>query len=127
MLQPDSAKVYELIQALEDNSLRVRIKAADDLGKLGALAKQGVPALTKALEHENGMVRAIVADALGRIGEAYDVGPKLLEVMRKGEHYSSGHAAVALARLGASGVPALLEATTYKGDWVASDARKCIG
>jgi hypothetical protein len=129
-VNPHSARVHQLISALKDNSARVRIQAADALGKLGSLAQLAVSALVQALEDSNSTVRAAAADALGKFGNG-SIGEEetvlgLQKVLRAGEFYSSQHAAVALTRFGARGVPALLEATSYKSYGVASHAADAL-
>jgi hypothetical protein len=124
VVQPNSAKLYDLIQALESRSARARIQAIDSLGVLGPLAKDAVPHLLIMLKDQNETVRAAVAEALGRIGVATEeVVAELLTLMRRAEvYYDSRHAAVALSHLGPLGVSALLEATTFSGYAVGGDA-----
>lgn len=127
VVQPDSAPVNELIQAMSEKSARRKIQAIDNLADLGSLASAAVPALTAALDDENETVRAAAAQALGRLGaDSSDVVAKLLAVMRKGDYYDSKHAAKALANLGDAGIPALLQAATFQGYGVASHASGAI-
>lgn len=130
IIDPHSAKVHHLISALSDSSARVRIQAADALGKLGSLAHLAVAALVQALEDSNSTVRAAAADTLGKLGKGGlcedEVVFGLQKVLRSGEFYSSRHAAVALARFGSRGVPALLEATSYKSYGIATHAANAL-
>jgi HEAT repeat protein len=127
VIEPKSAKLYQLQNALMDQSARVRIQAADELGKLGVLARQAVPTITQLLEDQNETVRAAAASALGNIGAATDkVISKLLRVMRRGDFYDSRHAANALAKLGYVAVPALLETRKYSGYGVAAHAEDAL-
>jgi HEAT repeat protein len=127
VVEPKSAKLYELRQALNSRSARERIHAADQLGKLGSLAKSAVPALTALLDDPNETVRAATASALGNIRSASDKTiAELMRVMRRGDYYDSEHAAAALAKLGYEAMPALLEASTYPGYGVAHHAREAL-
>ncbi|MEM6256621.1 MAG: toll/interleukin-1 receptor domain-containing protein [Cyanobacteria bacterium P01_D01_bin.156] len=104
VVNPDSAKIHELITALDDSSARVRIQAANTLKDLGSLARRAVPALVQALKDENWTVQAVAADTLGRIGldsdhDARYVVQALRKVAKNGEFYAKRHANWALARL----------------------------
>ncbi len=128
VVQPDSARLYELIQMLKNKSARIRIRAADDLGEMGQLAKEAISSLTKALDDQNETVRAAAADALGKIGvDSERVISKLFAVMQSGEYYSSKHAAFSLAKMGKRAIPALVEATTYSGYGISSHAHDALG
>jgi HEAT repeat protein len=122
-VQPDAAEVHRLIVALHDPSARARIRAADRLAELGSLAEVATDGLVEALDDENETVRAAAADALGKLRvDREAVVNRLRDVLRAGEHYSSRTASNSLARLGAVGVPALLEATTSTAYGVAHHA-----
>ena len=75
VIDPDSSKIYDLISDLSNDSARVRIKAADDLGRMEVLARRAIDALVRALEDDNGTVRAVAADSLGKIGAGMDDAP----------------------------------------------------
>lgn len=108
---PKSSGVRRLMLDLQDPHTRVRIRAADDLGKLRSRAKPAVPALLAALKDINTTVRGVAAESLGRIGvvtEAIVFG--LLRVQDDGSSYGSEHAIAALVRLGAPTVPLLVKA-----------------
>jgi hypothetical protein len=127
VVNPNSAVVHGLTFALGHRSARVRIQAADALGKLGALARHAIDALIGALKDDNSTVRAVAADTLGKVGIVRDdIVSNLQEVLRSGEFYSSGYAATTLAKGGARGVPALLEATSYKGYGIAGIAADAL-
>ena len=127
VIESDSAKIYKLINALHDGSARGRIRAADSLGSMGPLAKKAVLPLAYLLTDENATVAAAASQALGKIGVADgDIVSRLLDVMRRGEYYSSRHAANALAALGAPAMPALLEATSYPGYGVGHHAAEAM-
>jgi HEAT repeat protein len=112
VVQPNSAKVHELIKTLGSKSARERIRAADTLRKLGPLGSQAVPHLLPLLGDRNETVRASAAQALGMIGVASEeVASNLSSILAKAElYYDTEHAIRALANLGRPGVQALLEA-----------------
>jgi HEAT repeat protein len=60
-------RIHAQIEALKDEDWLVRSNAAIALGKIGAAAKDAVPALKKALEDEDPSVRDLAAEALSRI------------------------------------------------------------
>jgi hypothetical protein len=128
VVQPNSGKVHQLIQALDSWSARKRIRAADSLGGLGPLAAEAVPHLLRLLRDKNETVRASAAEALGMIGvETEEVVGKLLSIVKRAEvYYDSTHAARALANLGRLGVYALLDATDSRGYAVAHDALQSL-
>jgi HEAT repeat protein len=113
VVQPNSGRVLQLIQSLNSESARERIRAADSLRAMGPLASQAVPRLLEILSDQNVTVRASAAQALGIIGvETEEVVAKLLSVVAAEEYYSSLYATMALANLGRLGVYALLDAVT---------------
>ena len=74
--------VPALIIALEDESWRVRPRAAQALGEIGSAAKEAVPALITALKDR--LVRDSAVFALGKIGAAAI--PALHAAARDGIH-----------------------------------------
>lgn len=72
---PGPAEIAEMIKSLADADAdaRTRGEAAEELGALGLLAKDAVPALTKALDDAVARVRGNAAAALGQILEQ-DIG-----------------------------------------------------
>ena len=61
-------KVERLIKQLGHQKVKVRLHAAEILGKIGEGAKDVVPALIKALQDQDEDVRRSAALALGQIG-----------------------------------------------------------
>jgi HEAT repeat protein len=126
-VRPDSAELHRLSASLADPSARVRIQAIDRIGNLGSLAQSLVDSLLGLLDDANDTVRAAAADAIRRLGiRSEDAVGRLRAVLKRGEFYSSRHAAHALAQFGAAGVPALLEATTSRAYGVASHASQAL-
>jgi HEAT repeat protein len=115
VIQP--RRVSELMEELKSPFVRVRANAAHELGKFGKSVHDTVDALMGALQDENETVRANAAYALGEIREPVgDIVPALLRVRASlpNTRYDSEIAALALARIGESAVPALIEALKDK-------------
>jgi len=129
VISPNSARIHKLIEELNDPSARIRIAAADSLGQIGNIGYKAVPSLVMALNTDkNDTVRAVVAEALGKLGYSNEIIiSELLETMRKGEYYSSRHAAHSLSKFGGPAIPALLEATQLPGYWIGGHAAEAIG
>jgi HEAT repeat protein len=77
------AAVPALIEALEDEDLRVRETACSTLRMIGD--RSSLKALIGALPNVNAELRPAVIHALGRIGDAEAVGP-LIRTMTDNEH-----------------------------------------
>jgi HEAT repeat protein len=113
VIQPVSGMTYQLIRQLTDPSARVRIKAADNLGKIGQSAQRAIPNLLELLSDGNETVRAAAADALGNVGiPDPQVILSLLAITGDDGHpyYPVVHASTSLAKFGAAAVPTLIEA-----------------
>jgi len=95
-----------LEEALADEAVDVRARAADSLGRMRhRLAR---PALLQALEDPAWQVRAQAVKALGSIGEEKDV-PQLVEKLRDTEWWVRNNAAAALREMGETGEGPLVE------------------
>lgn len=70
-----SPEVQRLINELTSPDELVRLKAAKDLGKLGAAARGGIPALQKLAQDPDEDVRRVAANAIERIQGAAGPGP----------------------------------------------------
>jgi HEAT repeat protein len=68
--------VESLIKQLKDKDDVVRLKAAKELGKLGAAAKDAIPALTEALKDPDDDVRSVAKNSLALIREAVEPAEK---------------------------------------------------
>ena len=85
------------MQALKDEDLFVRLKAARALGDIGPPAKEAVPVLSAALKDENLSVRFMAARSLGRIGSAAkEAVPALYAVLKEDSESGQIQAALAL-------------------------------
>jgi HEAT repeat protein len=69
-------EVIKLVKQLRDKDEFVRLKAAKALGKLGADAKDALPALTDTLKDEDADVRAVAKQAIATISDALDTTKK---------------------------------------------------
>jgi HEAT repeat protein len=108
----DGADVRELIGKLKSPDAEVRRTAAKDLAELGPEAVTAVPELKKALKDKDLFVRRFAAEALGAIGTgassaANDLGKMLMSDSKKEAQLA---AAIALGKIGPSGVKALTSA-----------------
>jgi HEAT repeat protein len=109
-IKPNSAPVYKLITQLRDRSARVRIRAADNLGKIGKFAEPAIPSLLVALKDDHVTVRGVAADSLGKIGVSNEeVIVALLRIDDDGSHYGTQHAIEAIRKFGRSAVPTLIK------------------
>lgn len=101
-----SEEAVYLEEALADEAVDVRARAADSLGRMRhRLAR---PALLQALEDPAWQVRAQAVKALGSIGEEKDV-PRLVEMLHDTEWWVRNNAAAALREMGETGEGPLVE------------------
>jgi len=121
------------VQALMDESVRVREAAADALAEMGPQAVDAVPALIQALrnEEEDSDLRQAASDALGAIGS--EAVPVLVQALADEDERVRWAAARALEDMGPQAVeaiPALIQALR-DGDedvsWAAASALGDIG
>jgi HEAT repeat protein len=113
VINPVSGLLHDLIVQLSASSARARIRAADQLGRLGAAAEKALPSLLTLLDDPNETVRAAAADALGNIGVPdRKVILKLLAITEddRHEYYPSVLANKSLVKMGSSAIPTLLKA-----------------
>lgn len=94
-----------LVRALRSQNPTERVRAAKDLGRLGWLARDAMPALVAALEDDEGKVRESAAHAIGLMGP--EALPTLIEMLRHDDKYVRRHAVWALGKLGPLARPAL--------------------
>ena len=108
-----------LLKQLQDKDPLVRIQAARDLGKLGPMAKDAVPALTEALKDADEDVRSVAKRSLDAIQgtEPAPVGNPALVGIVKGlrsksmpERIKATQQLAALGDKGREATPALLDA-----------------
>ncbi len=110
-IQPDKEFINDSILLLKSKSARARIRAADDLGKVGNSAGLAVPTLIDLLDDDNETVCAAAAEAIGRIGIPNEkaVIKLILMTQKTTDHYSGKHADFALVRLSNKAIPILIE------------------
>ena len=94
----DPKVVAALVRALNDDSDKIRIKAAEALGELGH--KEAAPDLITLLEHPSEEVRRAAIDALGLIGDPVAVEPLLQLVETSDPNEVPLNAIWALGRIG---------------------------
>src|SRR5688500_1484301 len=96
-----------LIRALRSQSPAERVRAAKDLGRLGWLAREAMPALVAALHDDDAKVRESAAHAIGLMGP--EALPTLTGMLRHEDKYVRRHAVWALGKLGPLARPALAD------------------
>ncbi len=87
-----------LVRALRSQSQADRLRAAKDLGRLGWLAREAMPALVAALHDDDGKVRESAAHAIGLMGP--DALPALIAMLTHEDKYVRRNAVWALGKLG---------------------------
>jgi HEAT repeat protein len=97
----------ELIRALRSRAQGDRLRAAKDLGRLGWLAREALPALVGVLKDEDGRVREAAAQAVGQMGP--EALPALVGMLEHTDKYVRRHAVWALGKLGPLARPALAD------------------
>jgi HEAT repeat protein len=110
-LSVQSAEVVDLIQKLKDKDTDTRRDAARQLAEMGPEAKPAVNALTAALKDGDLFVRRFAAQALGEIGPNAEAAvPNLSAILKDSKERKEVQeaAAIALGKIGASGVGALV-------------------
>jgi len=129
-----TAEVAALIKQLKDKDESVRLQAAKALGKLGAAAKNAIPALTDALKDPDEDVRAVAQKALDAISGAMQTAqkddvPGLIAQLKDKDEAVRLKAAKALEKLGPAAqeaIPALTAALKDKDIEVRTMARKAL-
>lgn len=99
--KPEHDALPALLEALKSSDRRKRARAADELGRRGAVSAVGP--LSKLLADKDARVRASAALALGNMGDAAAAAvPLLVKALDDGHEEVEWSAAVALGRLGSS-------------------------
>ncbi len=96
-----------LVRLLRGRGPADRLRAAKDLGRLGWLAREAMPALVAAVGDDDGNVREAAAHAVGQMGP--DAVPALVSMLGHHDKYVRRHAVWALGRLGPLARPALTD------------------
>lgn len=111
-----------LVRALRSNSPADRVRAAKDVGRLGWLAREALPALVGALHDDDSKVRESAAHAIGSMGP--EALPTLVGMLAHDDKYVRRNAVWALGKLGPLARPALSELCRALKD---SDPRTASG
>jgi HEAT repeat protein len=96
-----------LLRGLRSRNSLERLRAAKDLGRLGWLAREAMPALVAALDDEESKVRESAAGAIGLMGP--EALPTLIGMLDHGDKYVRRHAVWAMGKLGPLARPALYD------------------
>jgi HEAT repeat protein len=97
-LMTEDDPLPDLIRALRSEAVGQRLKAAKDLGRLGWLAREALPALVAALNDDDAKVREAAAQAIGQMGP--ESLPTLAGMLNHSDKYVRRHAVWALGKLG---------------------------
>jgi HEAT repeat protein len=95
----------DLIRALRGKAPVDRVRAAKDLGRLGWLARDAMPALVAALKDDDAKVREAAAQAVGQMGP--DALPALSAMLGHHDKYVRRNAVWAMGKLGPAARTAL--------------------
>jgi len=118
----------DLLRTLRGPAPTDRVRAARDLGRLGWLARDAIPALVRAADDADGKVREAAAQAVGLMGP--DALAPLKAMLRHDDKYVRRQAVWALGKLGPLAKPALAavcEALRDADPRTASGAAQALG
>lgn len=118
----------DLLRTLRGPAPTDRVRAARDLGRLGWLARDAIPALVRAADDDDGKVREAAAQAVGQMGP--DALSPLKAMLRHDDKYVRRQAVWALGKLGPLAKPALAavcEALRDADPRTASGAAQALG
>ncbi|MBA4190304.1 MAG: hypothetical protein C0467_20145 [Planctomycetaceae bacterium] len=104
-LMTDDDPLPDLIKALRSEAVAERLRAAKDLGRLGWLAREAMPALIAVLADKDTKVREAAAQAVGQMGP--EALPTLSSMLGHHDKYVRRHAVWAMGKLGPLARPAL--------------------
>jgi HEAT repeat protein len=96
-----------LVRSLRSQNSTDRVRAAKDLGRLGWLAREALPALIGSLHDGDAKVREAVAHAIGLMGP--DALPTLVGMLAHDDKYVRRNAVWAMGKLGPLARPALAD------------------
>ena len=118
----------DLIRTLRSRAITERIRAARDLGRLGALARDALSTLVGLLRDEDAKVREAAAQAVGQMGSA--ALPALSGMLAHSDKYVRRHAIWAIGKLGPHAkatLPTLCRSLKDADPRTASGAAQAIG
>ena len=125
---PTTDPLPDLIRALRSEVPATRLRAVKDLGRLGWLAREALPALVGSLDDEDAKVRESTAHAIGQMGP--DALPTLSGMLDHLDKYVRRNAVWALGKLGPLARPALADLCAALKDTdprTASGAAQALG
>ena len=96
----ENPSVDELVRDLKSETFRDRFRAATELKKLGAGAKDALPALIVALNDPENSVRQLAAQSIGNLGvDGKPALPTLLDNLQKSQSFLAIDYATAITRI----------------------------
>jgi HEAT repeat protein/energy-coupling factor transporter ATP-binding protein EcfA2 len=130
-LRPDQEVQESFLRALKGEDARLRWRAAEALGRLGAVDPEIIRALQEVLKDEDALVRRSAAEALGQLRAADEETIRALqEVLKDEDSWVRWRAAEVLGFLGAVDpevIRALREALKDKNALVRWNAAEALG
>ena len=120
-----NSQIGALIDALANGDKRIRLRAADELGLLGAAAADAIPALTAALDDEYEPVAINAAYGLANMGEPAVVA--LTQALKAPSKDAARNAAYALSAIGPVAAPALAELLDFEAEAARGYAAYALG
>lgn len=118
----------DLVRTLRSEAPADRLRAAKDLGRLGWLARDAIPALAAAVSDADAKVREAAAQAIGQMGP--EALPHLSGLLAHPDKYVRRHAVWAIGRLGPlarSSLVVLCESLRDADPRTASGAAQALG
>ncbi|WP_197491324.1 HEAT repeat domain-containing protein [Planctomyces sp. SH-PL62] len=113
---------------LDDPDPARRLAAIKALGAIGPGAAPSVPELTRALSDRESWIRCEAAVSLGKVGPAAAGSAQaMFDAMRRADGFQPGLIAGAIAQLGPSVVPLLVEATRERPGSVRRESIHALG
>jgi HEAT repeat protein len=104
-MRPADDPLPDLVNGLRSPKSNDRLQAVKNLGRLGWLAREAMPALVGALEDQDAKVREAAAHAIGQMGP--DALPYLVNMLDHSDKYVRRNATWAMGKLGPLAKPAL--------------------
>jgi HEAT repeat protein len=128
-IQERPAAIHALVNVFETAAWPDRLDAARTLGKIGAGAKDAVPALIQGLQDKDEAVARCAAESLGEVGPAARAAiPALVRMLKDTTRPNCRpSASLALSCLGEATIPVWIEALKDKDAFARKEAARVVG